>query len=68
MKKYYNFETMFKSLRDLLREFLHDNNIYYELSGVGAYYHFEILASVEECEKINSFLDDNTIYCVGVRE
>jgi len=63
-KKYYNFETMFISLRDLLRQFLHDNNIYYELSSAAAHYHFEILASPEECKKINLFLDDNTIVSV----
>lgn len=60
-KKYYNFETMFISLRDLLREYLHENNIYYELSKNGQNYHFEILANTKECEKINAFLDDNTI-------
>lgn len=67
-KKYYNFETMFISLRDLLREFLHNSGIYYELSKAGIYYHFEILASPEECEKVNSFLDDNTIWCSGVNK
>ena len=66
-KKYYNFETMFLSLRDLLREYLHNNNIYYELSAAGAGYHFEILASPEECEKINAFLDNNTIWCAGMQ-
>lgn len=65
-KKYYNFETMFISLRDLLREYLHKNNIYYELSANGEYYHFEILASNEECEKVNAFLDGNTVWCKGI--
>lgn len=65
-KKYYNFETMFITLRDLLREYLHANNIYYELSKAYEYYHFEILASIDECEKINAFLDENTIWCTGI--
>jgi hypothetical protein len=30
--KYYNFHTMIKSLKDLLSEYLKNNNIYYELS------------------------------------
>lgn len=65
-KKYYNFETMFISLRDLLREYLHDNKIYYELSKNGQYYHFEILASTEESETVNNFLDNNTVWCKGI--
>ena len=65
-KKYYNFETMFISLRDLLREYLHDNKIYYELSKNGQNYHFEILANLEECKKVNAFLNDNTIWCKGI--
>jgi hypothetical protein len=60
-RKYYNFETRFISLRDNLREYLKSNNIYYELSGAYSYYHFEILANVEELEKVNSFLDTITI-------
>jgi len=60
-KKYYNFETAFISLRDALRGFLKDNNIYYELSGARAAYHFEILASPAELEKTNNFLDSITI-------
>lgn len=60
-KKYYNFETRFISLRDALRTFLHSNNIYYELSGAYSYYHFEILAGPVELEKVNAFLDTQTI-------
>ena len=57
MKKYYNFDTRFISLRDALREYLHGHNIKYELSGNYSYYHFEILADAVELEKINAFLD-----------
>ena len=64
MKKYYNFDTRFISLRDKLREYLHNNNIYYELSGAYSYYHFEILATNEELEKTNSFLDSITITAI----
>ena len=61
MKKYYNFETMFLTLRDALREYLKSNNIYYELSQNGQYYHFEILADGAELDKVNAFLDTQII-------
>lgn len=57
MKRFYNYETIFKETRDALRQYLKDNGIYYELSGAGAYYHFEIKADAETAEAINSFLD-----------
>lgn len=60
-KKYYSFDTRFISLRNALREYLKNNNIYYELSGAYSYYHFEILVSPEELENINTFLDSQTI-------
>lgn len=61
MKKYYNFDTRFISLRDALRAFLKDNNIRYELSGNYSYYHFEILANPVELEKVNNFLDTHIV-------
>lgn len=67
MKKYYSFNTMFSSLRDGLTALLKTNNIYYEISdGRGPYdaamiWHFEILASAADVEKINNWLDANTI-------
>lgn len=60
-KKYYNFDTRFISLRDALRAFLHDNNIYYELSGAYSCYHFEILVDPVELDAVNAFLDSQTI-------
>ena len=65
-KKYYNFDTLFISLRDKLKAFLQDNNIYYELSGNYSYYHFEILANKIEFDKINVFLDSEAITEVTV--
>lgn len=61
MKKFYNFDTRFISLRDALRAFFHENNIYYELSGAYSYYHFEILVDPIELEKVNKFLDTQII-------
>lgn len=61
MRKYYNFETMFHSLKDELVTFLKKSGIYYELSGYGAGWHFEILCNTEEVEKVNAWLDENTI-------
>ena len=41
-RKWMNFETMFRSLKDGLRKFLKENSIKYELSGCGAGWHFEV--------------------------
>jgi hypothetical protein len=59
--KFYNFETMFVSLRDQLRQYLKDNNIYYELSGAGSYYHFEILTDAAGAALVNDLIDSVTI-------
>lgn len=61
-KKYYSFDTRFISLRDSLQSYLKENNIYYELSGNYSYYHFEILASPEELQAVNNFLDTQVIW------
>lgn len=59
--KWYNFETMFRSLKDSLCKFLKSQGIRYELSGADAGWHFEILCNAEEVEKVNTWLDENTI-------
>ncbi len=64
--KYYNFESMFISLVLKLGDFLKENNIYFEISKNGKYYHFEILTDESGTESINNFLDNNTIYYKGV--
>ena len=61
MKKWYNFETMFKSLRDDLRVYLKNHKIRYELSGCFEGYHFEIFASEAEAGAIDDFLDSISI-------
>ena len=48
--KYYSFETITRSLKDSLKRFLLNNNIY-----------FEILTDANGVEMINNFLDNNTI-------
>ena len=60
MAKYYSFETMFRSLKDELSVFLKRASIYYELSGMGAGWHFEILATPQQADAINEWLDRNT--------
>ena len=64
--KYYNFETMFISLATKLGDYLKESGIYFEISKNGQYYHFEILTNTIGAAGINIFLDNNTIYCVGV--
>ena len=59
--KYYSFETIAKSLKNKLKGFLLDNNIYFEISGVAAGWHFEILTDANGVEMINDFLDNSTI-------
>lgn len=63
MKKYYNFETLFKSLKDEFRQFLKENNIYYELSEIGNFcgWHFEILCTPEDVNRCNNWLNAHTI-------
>ena len=64
--KYYNYETMFISLATKIGDYLHENAIYFELSKAGQYYHFEILTDAAGADKINEFLDNNTIWNKGV--
>lgn len=64
--KFYNYETMFISLATKIGDFLKDNNIYFEISKNGKYYHFEILADYNTAEKVNEFLDANTIWNIGI--
>ena len=61
-KKWYSFETLFIGLAEQLKEMLDDEVIYYEVSGVGKGYHFEILADGFERRLINGFLDDECIW------
>lgn len=64
--KFYNYETMFISLATKLCDFLKDNNIFFEKSKNGQYYHFEILADYNTAEKVNDFLDDNAAWHIGI--
>ena len=52
---------MFRSLKDELVQYLKDNNIYYELSGAAAGWHFEILTNNAGANKINNFIDNISI-------
>ena len=61
-RKFYSFETIFRSLKDGLRRFLKESGIYYELSGCGcAGWHFEIKCNADEVKMVNDWLDANTI-------
>jgi len=61
MRKWYNFETRFITLRDAMRDYLNGNSIKFEVSGNGSYYHFEIYANNAEVEAINNWIDNNSI-------
>lgn len=62
-KKFYNFETMFRSLKDDLVKFLKESGFYYELSGCFGGWHFEIRLDQSEVEVVNHWLDEHTIVC-----
>ena len=55
--KYYSYDTMIKSLKDTLKHFLLENNIYFEISSATGW-HFEILTDANGAEMINNFLDN----------
>lgn len=61
MKKWYNFETAFRSLADSLTAILERDGIRYDRYGVCGNYHFEIYATPDEAEKISDWLDVLTI-------
>lgn len=54
---FYNYETLFISVRDALRNYLHANHIHYELSSCESGYHFEIQLLPAQVPAVNSFLD-----------
>ena len=66
MKKWYNYNTDNPIIKDELRIYFKDNNIYYELSECFDGWHFEIKADENEAEKITWFLDSiiDTIICI----
>lgn len=64
--KYYNIELL-QAAAEKLQQFLYNLQVQFETSAAGAYYHFEILTDSDGAAAINNFLDENTIYCVGVK-
>lgn len=55
--KWYGYETDNPIVKDELRKYLRNNNIYYELSECFDGWHFEIKMSEEEAEKMTWFLE-----------
>lgn len=63
-RKWYWFETRFRSLKDGLCNLLTCNNIEYELSGseYESWWHFEICPDNDyQVDVINDWIDENTI-------
>lgn len=59
-KKYYSLEVSSETLKDSLRAYLKQINIYYEVSGgVSGSWYFAILCSPQEDEIINDWLDEH---------
>lgn len=59
---WYNFETRFISLRDVIRAYLKQNNIKYELSGGPGFYHFEIYTDATGAAAFNAMLEKEIIW------
>ncbi len=55
--KYYNFETVIKWLANKIGDYLRENNIYFEISENGRYYHFEILTDAAGAAVIDDQID-----------
>lgn len=55
--RYYSYETCVIAHRDAMRCYLKMNKIVYELSGCFDAYHFEILATPKQLDRINAFID-----------
>ena len=60
-KSFCNFETLFRSLKDLLVDFLDKNNFFYEISSCGSGWHFEISLDENERETVEAFLESESI-------
>ena len=56
--KWYNFETIERELKDAMAVYLKTEGIYYELSGAGNGWHFEIKTDTDGLTKVNEWLDD----------
>ena len=54
--RYYGFTVYIETIKDELRKYLKENNIYYELSGCFDGWHFEIKMSYEQMKNVNKFL------------
>lgn len=55
--KLYKYVELSKDDSNKLKEFLKNNKIKFETSGVGDLVHFEVLVNSIEEEKVNNFLD-----------
>lgn len=60
MRKYYHFETKFRTVKEGLTQFLKENCIYYELSQLNPFcgWHFEIFCNDSEANQVNKWIDD----------
>lgn len=58
MKKFFNFETKSKLEKEALSIFLKKNDIYYECSGCGCGWHFEIKCDQQEFSLVEQWLQE----------
>lgn len=55
--KWYNFETMFRSVKEALSNYLKSNGYKYELSGCIGFWHFEILTDPAGAKELNKYIE-----------
>lgn len=58
MARWYNIYIGDENIKESLRLYLHEIGCYFEISGCGDGWHFEIKAATEEVALVNNFLDD----------
>ena len=56
--KFYGFNTTSENIKNALRTFLKQNNIYYEISGCWNGWHFEVQVDENGLQKVNDQLDE----------
>lgn len=59
--RYYSFFTAFRSLKNILTDYLKSNGFYYEIAGGPAAWYFSILTDTAGADKINAFIYENSI-------
>lgn len=58
MSRWYNIYIPIKNVKEALRLYLHEIGVYFEISGCGDGWHFEVRANMEEVALINNYINN----------